>query len=321
MNKFGNSFSKTILATVLLISNSCWAGFTFELENIFNFTKTDMTVENLDRGEFEGTACTTGWTSNREFVTYLLNAELIYMDSTLPIYVKVAADYGWVINGRVIEYPLSWDAEGHENDYNFETGYIMDVNKRFKFIPHIGFEYDAVRAKITNQHFTASNPSSFVDQSGNGSSTTLYYPYIGVELDFTSRIWNRYDLQFSTTYEIGFVNGSDHKTVPYFFVTDDPSTSRYGSHIKYRDMISQNFEIAVAYNLNKKWQINIEGAYNIIYNTHKLSLDLDGNEEIVEAGQFTPSQYHVVSDYTTRGYALLFSLVYQFSGEGGTYVR
>lgn len=321
MYKFRNSFSKTILAVVLLASNSCWAGFIFELQNSLNFAKTDVTIENLDRGDFKETACTTDWTSNKEFLTYLLNGELIYVDSRLPFYAKFAANYGWVINGRVIQYPLNWDADGYEKGCTFEAGYIIDVNQRFKFIPHIGFEYDTFHTKIKHQHFNHTSPNSFVDQSGNKSNTTLYYPYIGVELDFTSRFYDCYDIQFSTTYEIGYVSGHGGKKVPHFFVTDDPNTSRYGSHIKYRDMISHFFEVTASYKLSKKWQIGVEGAYDIVYNTHKLPFKLQRNEEIVETGQFTPTQYHVVSDYTAQTYSLIFTLVYNFSGEGGTYLR
>ncbi len=324
MFKIRNSFPKIILATVLqmaLSSNICWADFSFELQNSFNFTKTNVATENLDKKKFEGTAATTGWRSNKEFTTYLLNGELVYVNTDLHFYAKVAAAYGWLVSGKVIEYPLRWSVDGHENDYEFETGYIMDVCKRFTFIPHAGFAYDKYHTKIRHQHFSHTSPDCYADQSGNKSTTTFYNPYVGIELDFTSRFCDCYDVQFTTTYEIGYVYGRGRNTLPYFFVTDDPNTSRYGNHIKYRDMLSHFFEVTASYSLTKKWQIGIDLAYQTIYNTHKLPFKLQRNKEIVKTGQFTPTQNHQVSDYISQEYSIIFSLVYNISGEGGAYIR
>ena len=76
-----------------------------------------------------------------------------------------------------------------------------------------------------------------------------------------------------------------------------------------------------AYNVNKNWQVALEFDYNITYNTHDLHYRLERNDEIVETGQFTPSQYHVVNDYVNQNFGIIFNLIYNFSGEGGTYIR
>lgn len=325
MFKFRNSFPKIVLATLLQMafsSNMGWADFSFELQNTINFTKTNQATENLDRNKyFEGTAATSEWRSNKELKTYLIRGELIYVDTWTHLYAKIAADYGWLIGGKVIQYPLRWSLDGHQYDYTFETGYIMDVCNRFKFIPHAGFEYDRYYSKLKNQRFTHTSPDCYISQNGTKSTTTFYNPYVGVELDFTSRFWDCYDIQFTTTYEIGYVCGNGRNTVPNFFVTDTPNTSRYGNHIKYRDMLSQFFEVTTSYNLTKKWQIGLNLAYQAIYNTHKLSYKLQRNKEIVGTGQFTPSQNHLVSDYTSQEYSIIFNVVYNISGESGAYIR
>ena len=324
MSKISSNFSKIILmaiAPMALAFQAGWATLLFEFNNEIYFSKTNISSENLDRCNFEGTAPTSNWKASKEFTTYILQGEVIYIDKCTNLYGKFAANYGWVLDGKVIQYPLRWNADGTTKGFDFEVGYIMDVCERFKFIPQIGFQGTNLRTKIKNQRDAHNTPDCYADQSGNKSHSTLFNPYIGAEIDFTAKFCDCYDVQFSLSYDLGYVYGHGRDTTPYFFTTDDPDTSRYGSRIKYRDMISHDFELAAAYNVNKNWQVALEFDYNITYNTHDLHYRLERNDEIVETGQFTPSQYHVVNDYVNQNFGIIFNLIYNFSGEGGTYIR
>lgn len=348
MKKFGKPFSIAILLAVMQIAfvhNPCSAqasiagvspanagtgtqgaesqgsgNFSFELLQSFGFSKSTATIENLDHCNFEGTQATTGWTATKEFTTYTLIPELIWLDSCTNIYVEVAARYGWVLGGKSISYPQRWDINGYRTGYKIEVGYIMNVYKRFNFIPFIGFTSNSLHTKIKHHKFTHKNPSSFISQNGNTSHTTLYFPYIGIELDFTKKFCNNNDIQISVEYNFGYGGGNGYDKVPHCFITDDPSTSRYGSRTKYRDIVSHDFEIAFSHSFAKKWTVALELDYGISYNTHKLPVKFQHNRAIVEAGQFTPSQYHVVSDYVAHAYAVLVAVVYNFSGESGAFI-
>jgi hypothetical protein len=197
----------------------------------------------------------------------------------------------------------------------------MNVCDRFKFIPYVGYQIDFDNLKIKGQHFGHTSPSSFVSQNGNKSFNALYFPYIGVEFDFIAHFCNCYDIQFLTSYQFGYGWGHGRNTVHRFHLTDNPETSRYGNHLKYRDMISHDFEIGAAYNIDKKWQIKLNLDYNTIYNTHKLPLKFQHNDEIVESGQFTPSQRHYVSETISHKYSIILGIIYNFSGESGGTIR
>jgi hypothetical protein len=210
---------------------------------------------------------------------------------------------------------------GHTNDFTLEAGYIMNVNDRFKLVPHIGYIYGITHSKIRHQKEFHGNPSSFVSQNGNKTDDTLWFPYIGLELDFNYKLCGCYDIQLTTNYEFGYGGGHSNTSVPHFIATDDPNTSRYGNHVKYRNMVSHDFEIGAAYNLSDAWLLGVTIDYINIYNTSKLPVKLQRNQDLVAAGQFTPTQYHRINDYTSQTYAITFSLVYSFSGKGGVWIR
>lgn len=323
-NCFAKGFAKSVLAATFaatLTTGGCYGGFIFELQDSFFFTKNNQTVEHLDHGNFEGTAATTDWTANKKFTAYVISAKALYLDKCTNLYGLVRVNYGWIEGGRVLSYPLRWDSDGYSKGYALEVGHTMDVCGLFNFNPYVGFLYGIVNTTIKNQHFAHVSPDSFVKQNGNKSRTALGFPYVGIEIDFKTRFRDWYDVNFFASYQFGYGSGHGTNTVPHFFVTDNPATSRYGSRVKFRDLINQDFEIGAFYSFAKNWSIGLKLDYNATYNTHKLPLKLQRNSEIVEAGQYTPSQYHVVSDYTSQSFGIIFSLVYNLDGEGGAYIR
>lgn len=337
-----DKFRLTAFLALLLPVASSFADVFFKLEDGFAFTKTNFTVEHLDRGNFEGTACTTDGKSDKEFITYLVVPELFWIDSDLNMYAKVKASYGWLTTGKVNSPPLRWNVDGHEKEFELEMGYIQNVCDRFELVPFVGFEYNTFHTKIHHQHFGHSNPSSFVSQNGNKSDLTLYFPYVGLAFDFESRFWSCHKVLFSIGYQFGYGRGHSRESVPDHLhspgicagsccedacdpplgpITDNPATSRYGSYAKFRGMINHDFELEAFYEIAEGWQIGLQLDYNITYNTHKLPLKYKHNKEIVIEGQYTPTQYHRITDFTTQTYSILFSIVYNFSGKNGGVAR
>ncbi len=318
MHQFVSRILKLLPAALLPIL-PCFADFSFKLNDLVTFSKTSQTIEHLDHDDFEGTAATTDWIANREFVTYLIQPELIWMNK--EFYVKAVGTYGWVLTGNVCKYPLGWHGNGNTKGLDLEVGYMMDICKRFTFIPFIGFVYNIAYVESNHQHLLHNNPDSFLSQNGTRSYTTLYYPYIGIEFDFKTHIWEKHDLQCFLSYQFGYGGGHGRTRVPHTFITDNPATSRYGSNTKYRNIISNEVEIGAFFAVDKYWQIGLELDYLVSYNARKLPLKLQHNKKIVKAGQYTPSQYHRVSDYTSQAFSVIFSVIYSFSGKGGTIVR
>lgn len=313
---------KSFLTLVLsLVSGICWGDLTFEFQTEVDFTKTTMTTDNLDHRCFEGTNYTGAWTDNKNFTTYVLNGQVIWVPTDTQFYGLVSGSYGWIGTGRVDNYPLQWYSRGHTEELQGEVGYIMNVCDRFKFIPHVGFDYNVVRTHLSHQREAHKNPTSFVSQNGNKSKTTFYSPYLGFEVDFTSRFFDCTDIQFQLSYDLGYIYGQGKDTVHHFLATDQVASSRYGRHIKYRDLISHDFQVGAAYALCEKWLVGLTLEYEMIYNTHNLSTKLERNQALVKAGQFTKSQYHEISDYFSQNYAITLSLIYNFSGKGGTWIR
>ncbi len=313
MIKFSR-FLTLLLATLLPVS-TCSAELSFRLNQFFTFTKTNNIIEHLDHDKFVFTACTTDWTSSRDFTTYILEPEFIWVNKSKTWYAKASGNYGWVISGKVKTYPIVWNVDGNTKGFYIETGYIKNMYDRFDLIPFIGYQYDVYDTKIKHQHFNHETPDSFVSQNGNKNRTTLWFPYIGIEIDFKSRLLTCVDIQYAISYQIGYGGGHGRNKVPFFFVTDNPATSRYGNHIKFRDMINHDFEIAAFYAVTKSWQIGLEFDYNITYNTHRLPVKLQRNREVVKSGQFTPTQYHRMNDYVAQNYSLILGVIYNFGGE------
>lgn len=312
-------YKKWFLFIAILSSAACFADVSFKLDNSIEFTKSNLTVEHLDHGNFRGTAATTDWIANKEFKTFVLKPELYWVGK--KFYVLGAVNYGWVLSGNTCSYPQAWDDNGHTKGFEVETGYIISFHDRFKLVTYVGYEYQISNTKLKHQHLTHSSPQSFISQNGNRSETLLYNPYIGIEFDFKARLWGCHDMQFLVSYQFGYRAGHGRNKVHDTVITDNPNTSRYGSTIKFRDIISHEFEVAGFYPLGKHWQIGLELDYFTAYNTHRLPLKLHHNEEIVEAGQYTRSQFHKVNDYNTQTFSIILAVIYNFSGGTQTIVK
>lgn len=323
--------SLAVMTAMLLTHSSGWAsgsldftnlnGWSVEVKNSFNFGRGDATIEHLDRHRFKGTAATTEWTASRDLYTYLITPEVIWENPDWHVYATASVDYGWLIDGKSKNNPLKWNLHGTEWGFSFEVGYIMDVCKRFTFLPHIGFSWDETRVRLRHQKETHINPTCFRSQNGNRITTLIYYPYIGFELDFGTTLWNCKKVQVSMTYDIGYGAGHSRTSVRHPVINDSPATSRLGNHFKMRDMIYQDWEVAFTYEPAKHWRVALEFDYSIYYNTHKLPLKFRNNDAIVRSGQFTRSQFHRVSDLTLQTYSLTLVLNYSFGDKEGAWIR
>lgn len=316
MDKLIKHFSIALLMVLGGSHNPCSADVSLKLYNSFSFTKSTSTIEHLDHKNYINTQVTSGWTEAKEVTTYAITPELLWFINSINTYVECAVNYGWVLGGRNKNYPFRWDIDGDTKGCAIETGYLLDVCERFTFIPHVGFNYNVLDTKIKHQEFSNNNIGSFISQNGNKTHTSLYSPYIGFEIEFKSKICDK-DIQCSFDYSLGYITGHGRTKVHHVVITDLASTSRYGSHVKYRDIISQDFEFSIAYSPAKKWVLALEFDYNYYYNTKKLPLKLQRNKELVAAGQFTASQFHRVSDLVAHSYAIIFVIGYRLSGEGG----
>lgn len=318
-------FLSSVVLTGLLFNalhadlNFSYNDLTFILRNGISFTKNNQTREDLDHGNFKGTAATSSWISDREYKTYTLNPRVLWKVPCTNYFAQVSGYYGWTLDGRSVGYPLRWDVDGHVYGAGVKTGYVQKVSDRFDFIPYIGYRYDASRTSIHHQHFVKSSSTSFISQNGNKAHRYLNIPYIGFELAFNSTFWDCYKVQFITSYELGYGWGRGTTKVPEFIVTSEPNTSRYGSTVKYRDMMSHEFAIAAAYSFAKHWTVGLEFDYNTVYNTHNLPVKLQHNAKIVKAGQYKKSQYHVVSDDVTQNFSIVLGLAYSF-GEASDWI-
>jgi len=319
MDKLRNSFIWLItLVQILGVHTTCSADLTFKLLNGFSFTKGNTTIENLDHGKYKHTQVTTSWFSNR-VTTYSISPELLWTNKSTNTYVKLLGTYGWVIDGKNRQYPFHWKLDGNTKGFEVEAGYICDVKGLFTFIPCIGFTYNLYDTKIKHQRFSHRNIGSFIGQNGNKNRTLLYFPYIGFEIDVKSQIC-KYDVIYSLSYNLGYGGGHGRNKVSHTVITDLPSTSRYGSHFKFRDMVSHDFEFAIAYSPAKKWVLALLFDYNVYYNTKKLPLKLDHKHALVKKAQFTKSQHFAVSDVVAHEYSVIFEIAYSLTGEGGTFI-
>lgn len=323
MHHFTHRVFKWILAAILPLT-PCSADLSLKVNDYLSFSKTSATIEHLDHDNYRGTAESSAWVQEKEFISYILEPELIWVGdikkTKAKYYILGAGLYGWLIDGKRVSYPLGWSVEGNQWGVILETGYIMNVSDRFRFIPYIGFEYNRYFTKIKHQHLLEKNPESFVSQNGTKSHVSQYYPYIGVEVDFKTKICKK-DLQCLASYQFGFGAGHGTNKVHDTIITDDPNTSRYGTETKFRNMVTHEFEVATFYSVNKHWQVGLELDYFITYNTSKLPYKLDHNKEIVKAGQYLRSQFHRVSDFTSQTFNIIFSVIYNFSGEPSVVVK
>lgn len=322
MNQIIRTFLKFKL-TILFLSglgfNSCYANFTFVLRDSFNFTKNNYTIEHLDKNEYKKAAYTSDWRATREFSTYLLDGRVIWSDPS-HFYALLGLNYGWVLGGKNIEGPNRWDVCGHATGFKVEAGYIMDVCGCFNFIPSLGFRYALTHTEIKHQRTIHSNPNCYAHRSGDKTDSLLYFPFIGFELASSTQITDCEKIQLALGYELGYGGGHSHVKVPHIIITDNPATSRYGSHVKFRDMVYQQFSLATSYAFAKHWQVGLEFDYSTTYNTHRLPVRLQHNERIIKAGQYTRSQRHVMSQNFYQTFSVVLGIAYSFGEGGGTWI-
>lgn len=314
--RYRKPFLVTLLIVLLQIGSSCYADLAFELQNSFSFTKISSTTQHLDHRNYANTQVTSGWSSSRS-TSYTISPEVIWTVNSINTYFKLAPSYSWIFDGKTKDYPFKWDVEGNSKGIEIEAGYIWKVGGLFNFIPCIGFLYDIYDTSIHHQRFSHQNIGSYIRQNGNKSHTTLYFPYIGFELDFKTKLFCKHEVQLAFTYNFGYGGGHGSNSVRKTVITILPSTSRFGSNVKYHDLINHDFEFAIAYSLSKKWTLALEFDFNVTYNTKKLPLKYHHNRELVAKKQFTRSQYHVISDFESHTFGILFIIVYNFSGKGG----
>lgn len=315
------SFSKIAVAVLSLYIgfsfSPCYGEFSLEARDRWSFNKTSSTLENLDNNKFKNAAYTSAWKTDLNFVTHILEGRLIWRDPS-KFYAMMGVNYGWLVDGVAKEYPRCWHVGGHQKGLKLEVGYLMDVCERFHVIPRVGFRNLLTDITLHHEHFILSTPNSYVKRSGNQTHTALNFGFIGFDLVFSKK-WNCRNLEFATGYQLSYGGGSSHTKVHRTIITDDPNTSNYGVHVKYRDMISHQFEVASAYSVAKHWQLGFKVDYNITYNTHNLPVKLDHNKKIVQKKQFAKSQYHVLSEDLAQTWGVTFILVYNF-GAGTDWV-
>lgn len=317
MSKIRVSLSIAMLMAMLQVTPSnCWASWSFELGQAFTFSKNSATIENLDKGNYEETQVTTAWTKGRD-VNYSLIPEVIWQNSDWNVYGLLSGTYGWTYSGKQIGDALEFNTDGTTKGFSLEAGYIMDIDKRFTILPHVGYNWALADIRLKHQRERRPNPICFISQNGNRISSLIYYPYIGVEFDWVTELCCSKTIQFALLYNFGFL-GAGHlrNSVPYTFITDSGATSRFGSLVKYRDLINHTMEFEMVYEFAKQWRGALEFSYSMTYNTHKLPIRYKHNKEIVKQGQFTASQYHVMSQTTLQQIAVIFVLNYSLSGEG-----
>lgn len=310
-----NPLSKIAFAALLLATftfTACWASLDLRIVDSFNFSKSSSTIQNLDTNNFQGTAFSSDWSSTQEYTTYSIRAVAIWLNECTHFYGLAHGSYGWVIDGDQLDYPLHWDLDGNTQEAQIEIGYIYNVCNRFDFIPHIGYSYEKINSKFKHQKEIKPNPSSFSDRNGNKTHQWLFAPYIGLELAFQPTFCNCFKVEISAKYELYYGYGRGRTTVREFFVTDDPNTSLYGNHVKFRDIISHEIGLYIGHKFSDCFKAYLEFDYVNTYNTHNLPVKLQHNKQIVASGQFTPSQYHVMSDYNYETYSIRLGLSYTF---------
>lgn len=318
MNMLRKSVSKIVLfscSLMIIYFNVCEGGVTLVLQDSVRISKSISTTETLDHGKFAGTACTTGWSSKQHSVSTGISARLIWQQESSPFYVQASTRYGWAFNGTQHSYPLNWDLHGNSWGYGLGAGYSKKIGKRFGFSLFGGLSYGVGQSTTTHQRSGHKNPSSFASSNGDKTIDKLYNPYVGFGLDFSKNFFNKYTVSFAVSYDVGFVFGLGKTKVPYLLITNNPATSSYGSRTKYSDVISHDFEIGTAYSISEHWRVSLKLDYSTTYNTHKLPVKLQHNDAIVKAGQYTPTQYHVVSDSASEVYTVIFGVVYDFSAK------
>lgn len=321
MKNLFSLFSKSLSLGLVysgLLFNTSWAELTLEVKNSFAFSKSDITILHLDKNRYKGTAATSDWLSNKNGVTYLFKGIALWIDPS-NYYFEAEGFYGSQFQGTAKAYPLSWDVHGNEKGFVVETGYIYKLNEKLSLIPQIGFSYTQYDSKLSHQRNQFVSPNYYVGTNGDKNNSLIYYPYIGFELSFPGQI-GCYKYQLSTSYDLGFAAGYSKVTVPHYFVTDIPSTSRYGSRIKLRNMLSHDFDVILSHAFAKHWQYALQFDYNLTYNTSRLPVKLQHNKRIVQAGQYTATQYHVCDKNISQVWSITFNLVYNF-GETSVFVR
>jgi hypothetical protein len=313
MNKFRNIFPQAIVMAGLAFS-TCWADLSFALKDRFDFSKFSTTVEDLDEGFFEGTAATSDWLESKENITYTLKGDLTWISPEWHVYGKVSGEYGWLFTGTNVDYPLQWNVNGHGWGYAFEGGYIYNACAGFDVIPYIGFTQNVTSSMIKHQRYSHRSPTCFVSRNGSKSRLWLYTPYIGAGLAWQTEFCDKYKLNFGLSYDIGYTGGHGHNKTPYFFATDIGNSSIFGSKTKYRNLITHSFEFTSGYSINKKWQVGMNLVYTTTYNTNNLRTRFQRNNDLVDAGLFTDTQYHRISDYISQTFSVTFAIVYNLTG-------
>lgn len=311
MNKFRNSFLTAFFIAVFHIGSAS-AELVVGIENAYRQDRISADVEDLDTEDYEATGYSSSWSAVKKLRIYQIGAYSIWEDKCSHIFAHIRGRYGWMLSGTNVSYPLHWDIDGHTADILAEVGYVYNICDCFDFIPLIGYSYDSIHYKITNQHFGHTAPIDYIDRSGNKYNLILYAPYIGFNFRFDTCLCNRYNINILTGYEFHYGSGRGKVTVPEFILTNDPNTSNYGSHTKFRNVITHEFHIYGDYAINNCWSVGLGFEYYATYNTHKNRLRLQHNDEIVDEGQFTPTQYHVYNNLYYQSYLVNLVLTYHF---------
>ncbi len=279
----------------------------FELKNIVRWSKSTSVIEDRDTNNFLGTGFTSAWTENKKLFSYGLSPSVVWYDvNTAHCYVKVQGAYNWITSGKQISYPNSWQVTGNAQSANLEAGGILLVNK-FTFFPHLGFQYTHTSTRLHHQRQTDISPIFFIDRDGTKSRSDLFFPYIGIDCTYS---WGH--LVIGMEYEISYGFGNATTTTKKTVITDIGSSSLYGSRIKYRNLIGRVFEVYADYSFLTNWHAGVTANYDVVYNTNRLPVKYKHNKELVAAGQFTPTQYHTLTEYNVRNYSFTFKIGYEF---------
>ena len=312
MSKIRNSLSiamvMAFLSTSLSAAEITTNGWTYKIKNRAEFTKDTQDRADYDTNHFEGTGITTGWREQKNGVWYVLDNEIIWTDlNNTRLYVSFKGNYGWLLRGKEIVYPNTWHLTGTKWAASGTFGGIVGVNDCFYFTPHFGFQYIGAVTKLHDQHRAHPTPSTFISRNGTHSKTTQFLPYIGFGMNY-----NLSHVDIGMGYDFYYVYGHSKTHVKNTVITDDYNTFLYGSHYKIRDMFSHAFSVAFGYSFAQHWRFAFDAQYAFQYNTSNLPVHLDNNSQIVEEGQFTPTQYHEITSSILRDYYMALTLGYTF---------
>jgi hypothetical protein len=315
MNNIRISLSTTMLLAVVAMGlsfNTCWADFNLRLLNGYRQQRIDFQVEDLDNHHCHTTGYTSNWNAVKNLRTYQLGSYATWYDKCSHTYAQLRGQYGFIVGGKVVGYPLHWDLDGHTTNLEAEVGYIITISDCFDFVPLIGYSYGTVHYKLHRQHFGHSSPFYFADRNGNKTDIRSYSPYIGFDMHFDHCFCERYKFNFCLGYDFFYGNTNFRTRASEFVLTDDPNTSNYGYHSRGRNQIGHEFKLESRYVFCNQWEVGLRLTYDVSYNTHRENLKLQHDHDIADSGQYRHSQYHVVNELCFHSYEVDFHIAYNF---------